>query len=301
MKYSSFSLPIALWIAIASYACKTVDLRSDYLQKNAQTHSLEERGRQLLEEAGRQMGYDQLSQTEAYEVTANFKWNPFFAMMPMNALPGNLGKDIQFRFATNTFDGQVAYLEGRKENKTYGLQSWEGYYAKDSLQKTEKHDSKRYAWGLATYHYLIEAPWRLQRAEIVRYAGERSVNGQQYDLVFATWGSEAPNKQYDQWLIYINQRTGYIDLTEITIGDFFLPLPKGMQYGTVLYPERTKTAIGALLPTRIIIQIGKPKEAHRDVYTIRFRDYTFDSFDLAELYPLDGLPTYGDAKPAETK
>ncbi len=86
-------------------------------------------------------------------------------------------------------------------------------------------------------------------------------------------------------------------MTEVTISDFFVPTPKGLQHGTVLYEGRTKTSIGTYFPSEIVIQIGKPKDADRGAYRISLRDYKFDSFDKDLLYPLQGLNTYGDSKP----
>jgi len=246
------------------------------------------------------MGYDKLLTTETYQVSAKFDWKDIYLTMPMNALPGNNNKDVEFRFATNTFDGQIAYKEGRKENQVYGLQSWTGYKRKDADAVVEEKDSKRYAWGLATYHYLLEAPMRLRGAEIIKYAGEKEVDGQMYDLIFITWGSEKPNKEFDQWLMYVNRETKFVDLAEVTISDFFLPMPKGLQHGTARY-KREKSAVGAYLPSEVKVQIGGPKNEKKRAYAFTLDNYQFDTFDKELLYPIEGLEEYGDSKPDTSK
>ncbi|MEL7220975.1 MAG: hypothetical protein AAGJ93_06625 [Bacteroidota bacterium] len=183
-------------------SCKTIDLRTDYaLQTNSVADA--QKGKELLEATYYKMGYDKLETIKTYEVNSYFDWRTIWSIMPMNALPGNKSNDIRFRFATNTFDGQVTFLEGRKTGKTYGLQSWTGYDFKGG-EMPEVNNNDRYAWGLPTYHYVIEAPMRLLKADIIRYAGQREVNGKQYDLVYVTWGKDAPHKEHDQWLVYIN-------------------------------------------------------------------------------------------------
>ncbi|MDC8005246.1 hypothetical protein POV27_14385 [Aureisphaera galaxeae] len=290
--------PLLLFAVVSVlFSCKSVDLRSDYLKEKTTEEGMAQKGIRLLTEANQAMGYDKLASTEVYEATAHFKWKGALLLMPMNALPGNNNKDVQFRFATNSFDGQVEYLEGRKENKIHGLQSWQGYYAENAEEEIEECNSKRYSWGLSTYHYLLEAPMRLLQAEIIKYAGERTLNGKTYDLVFVTWGSEAPNKEYDQWMVYINKETKFIDMTEVTISDFFVPSPKPLQHGSILYEGRTRTSIGTYLPSEVVIQIGKPKEADRGAYRISFKDYKFDSFNKDLLYPLQDLEYVGDSKP----
>ena len=275
------------------YSCKTVDIRTDYSLKNKDVQNTQ-KGKELLEATYTKMGYHNLKEVETYEVNSLFKWKIPWTMMPMNALPGNKGKNIVFKFSPNTFDGQVTYLEGRKKGKTYGLQSWQGYMFKDN-EPLKLKNSKRYDWGLPTYHYVIEAPMRLLGADIIRYAGEKDFNGNQYDLVYATWGKDEPHKEHDQWLVYINKKTGMIDLTELTINDFFLPMPPGMKGATIQY-EREKTSIGTYLPSLVAIQLGEPQKQKKHVYTFALTNYRFDSFAEKDLYPLEGFEKLGDAK-----
>lgn len=286
-------------VVIMAQSCKTVDLRTDYVLNKPETNEATRKGKALLQEAYEAMGYDKLLAADVYETTANFSWKKGFLLFPVNSLPGNNNKDLQFRFAVNNFDGQVKYLEGRKKNRVYGLQSWQGYYAKDTDADPVECNSRRYEWGLASYHYLLEAPMRLLNAEIIKYAGTREVNGITYDLVFATWGSEEPNKEFDQWLVYIHPETKFIDISELTVRDFFAPNPGSFQHGTVLYAERTKTSIGTYFPSEVIVQIGKPKKEEKGIYRFTLRDYKFDSFSKSELYPFEGLQGYGDAKPLD--
>ncbi|XLS30280.1 hypothetical protein ACJD0Z_05480 [Flavobacteriaceae bacterium M23B6Z8] len=218
----------------------------------------------------------------------------------MNAFPGNNNKPIQLRFATNSFDGQLEYLEGRKKGTIQGLQSWEGYKQETDSDFFKRHEHDRYLWGLATYHYLLEAPMHLPDAEIIRYAGKKLLDDINYDLVYVTWGSEAPNKEYDRFLAYIHPDTKFIDLLEVTINDFFLAMPKGMQHATARY-DREKTSIGAYLPSEVTIQLKSPKKPNSKVYSFVLEDYQFDSFDKDLLYPIEGIPFYGFSKPTSKK
>lgn len=299
----SLLLPFTLILLLASItSCSIANLQPDALVEQRVGPNPEEQGRALLAATVAAMGYDKLAQTQSYGVTANFKWATVWGMMPMNSLPGAKNKDIRFRFATNTFDGQLEFLEGNRQGEIVGVQSWQAYRKDNDQSEANEIGSKRYPWGLATYHYMLEGPHRLLGADIIRYAGERSFDGQEYDLVFATWGDGTDKKHMDQWLVYINKATGFVDVTEVTITDFFLPMPGGMKNATIRYPERTKTDIGAYLPTKCVIQLGHPKEKiDKDVYTFSLQNYRFDNFSLAKLYPIAGLPRYGDSKPVDAR
>lgn len=288
-------LVIIALITITLNSCKSVDLRSEDL-KTQNISNPEQKGKQLLQEAKLAMGYDKLAKSEVYQADAVFNWKGIWLLMPMNAFPGNNNKNLKLRLATNSFDGQVEYLEGRKKGIIQGVQSWEGYKKESKSDFLKQHEHNRYIWGLATYHYLLEAPMHLPDAEIIRYSGTKQLDGISYETVYVTWGSESPNKQYDRFLAYINPETKFIDLLEVTINDFFLPMPKGMQHATARY-ERKKTSIGAYLPSNVKIQLKGPKKAKNKVYSFSLENYEFNSFDKQDLYPIEGLSYYGFSKP----
>ncbi|WP_378183819.1 hypothetical protein [Aquimarina sp. SS2-1] len=290
-----FKLSSLTILIIALNSCKSVDLRTESLKKNTISHS-EQKGKDLLTKSKIAMGYDKLSEVKVYESTVKFEWNNFWLLMPMNAFPGNNGKELQLRLATNSFDGQVEYLEGRKKNIVQGVQAWQGYKKKSYSDNLKRHEHDRYIWGLATYHYLLEAPMHLPDAEIIRYAGSKELDGISYETVYVTWGSEEPNKKFDRFLVYINPTTKFIDLLEVTINDFFIKMPKGLQHATARY-ERKKTNIGTYLPSNIKIQLKGPKKPKNKVYSISLDNYQFDSFDKAILYPIEGLENIGLSKP----
>lgn len=240
------------------------------------------------------LGLDALTETETYVVQTRFDWHGAWGLMPMNALPGNKGKQMEMRLATGTFDGQVEWLEGRREGLTRGLQSWQGYRQRDDEALVQR-GSARTDWGIATYHYLLEAPLNARGAEIVRYAGETTFEGEDYDLVYVTWGSVEPNREFDRFLLYIHQDTRHLDLMEVTINDFFLPMPRGMQHATAFYAWE-ETDIGAYMPSHLTFQLKGARNPRSHVYALTLEDYAFDSIPVESLYPIEGLPFYGQAK-----
>lgn len=289
------SIITVLAITLGFASCKMADVRTDSVKSNPYTSVLNKQGRELLEESITAMGYNNFSKYESYSVKNEFTWHFPWVAMPLNSLPGNKkNKESIFRFAVNTFDGQIEYLEGRKKGDIHGIQSWQSYeQTNDNALKFEK-DSRR-NWGLASYHYLIEAPFRLQQAPIIKYAGEKEFEGKTYDLVFLTWGTDKPHKEHDHWLIYINKETKFIDLTHLTIRDFWMPFPPNMAQGTVRFLERVNVN-GIYLPTNVSVQLLNPKKETNYVYKFKLWDYKFDSFDKEILSPNKELENIGDEK-----
>ncbi len=296
MKHLTLFSTLALLLSLMQ-ACKSVDLRSEDLKNNKITNS-EQKGKELLIAAKLAMGYDKLANTEVYEADAIFDWKGFWLIMPMNTFPANNDNLLKLRYATNSFDGQVEYLEGRKKGIIQGIQSWEGYKVKRRSEELKQHEHDRYIWGLATYHYLLEAPMHLPDAQIIRYAGIKEFDGVIYETVYVTWGSEEPNKEFDRFLVYINPNTKFIDILEVTINDYFITMPKGLQHATARY-ERKATSIGTYLPSNIIIQFKGPKGMENKVYSIGLDNYTFDTFDKEILYPIENLDYVGFSKPSK--
>ena len=281
----------AFLIMFGLSSCKVADLRTESLKKDMKT---EKDGRALLEESIIAMGYDKFMDHESYAVKSVFDWNPFWSIMPMNALPGNKNKEIEFHFANNSFDGRLNYLEGRKKGDAHGLQSWQTYQSKNGKSIEFKKDKRR-SWGIATYHYVIEAPYRLLNAPIIEYGGTNKMYGKDYDLVFATWGTEDAHKEHDQWLVYIDKETKFIDLTQLTIRDFFLPFPPSMAHGTVQYLSREEKD-GMHMPSEVSVQLLNPKKRNNHVYKFKLYDYKFSKESNDSLYPDPSLDKIGDSK-----
>ncbi len=297
MKIINLKIKLCSLVLLVS-SCKMADIQTDYMSASQNVDD-DKKGRQLLEESVKAMGYDNLQNVSTYQVNALFDWKFPWKTMPLNSLPGAKGNSIQFRFRTNSFDGQVEYLEGRNKGEAYGLQSWQTYKIKND--EIELTNDKRRSWGLSSYHYMLEGPYRLLNADIIRYAGTSTFEGKDYDLVFVSWHKAEPQKEYDQWLLYINKNTKFVDMSNLTIRDFFMPFPPNMAEGTVRYLNRKKTSSGIYFPESLVIQLLDPKKEKKHVYRITLDNYQFDTFDVNDLSPIKGLPVYDDEKPMENK
>ena len=288
-------------IALGLAGCKTVDLRTSTIKETSSIQELEDQGRALLQESVIAMGYDKLDSLETYEAVVNFKWKFPWTLMPLNPFrgTGRSGKKHQkFEFVPLTFDGRITYLDGKKKGNVYGLQSFKSYQILNGKELAFKADKRR-AWGLAAWHYLLESPYRLlAKAPIIRYAGVEELDGIAYDRVFATWGSEEANNEYDQFVLYINPDTKHVDLAHITIRDFYMPMPKGMAHGVARYAKRQETSAGILFPESMVLQIMSPKKEKKYVYRVNLSDFKFNTFPPEKLYPDNDLPRFQDEKPS---
>lgn len=283
---------ITLLIIGSLSGCKLSDLRTDYLLENGITESSEEKGGRILEEVYRNQGFDKLETFQTYSVVGSDHWKGLLGKTG-NPWPVNEDK-IKIRYITNTFDSQLEVLEGKKKGLIAGLQSWSYYEGTEEKLEFQKPD-KGTRFVLAAYQYFFELSSRLRNAPIIAYAGEEEAFGESYDKVFATWEDAEPNKNFDQYLLWINKETKLIDFVSYTLRENFLPGPKGI-YGTLEYRDYQEVD-GLKIPFNHTVRIQDKKEGKGYLHRMIVEEFEFDSFPKEQLYINPELEQIGDEKP----
>lgn len=291
---SSISTILVVLLALSLSACGLADLRTSAQKEGNLPSDSEEIGAELLERAIKAQGVDKMSNFQNYEVVAVDHWKGLF---------GTLGKvwptkkaKLRLRYAIDSFDSQLEFLDGKERGMIAGLQSWNYYekYEDGEIHFKEKADKKN-RFGLAAFHYFFELPVRLSKAEIVKYVGERAKDGKTYDLVFASWMSEEPNKEADQYVAWINKETGLLEYSEFTIRDSYAAGPASI-YGAMYYAD-FREINGVLIPfqqSAFKNSAGSDKEDF--LHRLTVESFEFDAFDHALLYPGSDIGKSGDAK-----
>lgn len=291
-------LPLAAVLGLSLFATSCLsDLRPNLVKEQPNSAELEEKGRALLQQMAAAQGAEALAAHETFEVTAQLDINGMWDMINMDPLRSKKNQDIRMSYVVNSFDGRIKYLNKKRAGDIYGLQAWETYVQKKGETQPTFKKKKRWEWGLAAFHYMLEVPLRIQSAPIVRYGGEREFEGTTYDLVLASWGGEKPSKKYDQYVFFINKTTHLADMVQINIREHYMPVP-GFLYGTVRYLDRTEVEPGLWMPTRLAIQMFQPKKKTKGIINVSFKDYSFDSIPVETLRPNGSLPVVGDEKPS---
>lgn len=282
-----------LFYFMSSYS---VDLLPDSLAGDENASESEAKGKAILANAWKAHGVDSFNTHKVYQMIAVDTWQG-----PMAGIgklwPQKISK-LAFKYAPNTFDAQVKFLDGKKEGFVAGLQAWK-YYEKpvDGEISFDVADNERFRFGMAAYQYFTEMVGRLSHAEIVRYAGEKEFNGKQYDLVFATWGSLEGNDQSDQYLLYINKESDILEYVTYTIRDNYLKMPgAGMFYGSMGFSD-FHDIDGFKVPfTQSAFMNGPSKDNGDNLHQLKLESFSFDGFELSELYPEASIKRIGDKK-----
>jgi len=162
---------------------------------------------------------------------------------------------MEFRFDVipNTFTSRVTFNTSIKnwKDKVWGIQSWHTYSGiKSSPLQLDKENNQDIEFNLPTLQYFFEAPKRIFDADVISYAGERTLDGKIYDLVYATWKSPEPQKNIDQYLLWIDRSTKLLTKMHYTVRDKFnfIDATKNFytyaKHGNIMFPTKMATTMG---------------------------------------------------------
>lgn len=114
-------------------------------------------------------------------------------------------------------------------------------------------------------NYWFQFPFRIGEASIIAYAGEGIVNGNTYDLLYATWGSEQANRQYDQYILYLDQETKLVEWLHFTLREKVNFLHITAQFTDF------KTVNGIIAPFTQYVKFGSPVNGGRKMHENRYQ------------------------------
>lgn len=261
MKLSKF---LSFIVIISFLSSCLTDLRTDFNKTEGYSESNQQKGRTLIKSTMKAVGIEKLNAVDDYTVQFSdefLNFSGFFANPYKD-------KKTQFKldFMPKTFNGKMTYLTGKEQGRVSGMNDWKTYTITNGEEIYIK--DKRTNFWLPTYQYFIEFPLRILEADKISYAGEETYDGKLYDLVLASWKSFEPQKEIDQYLIWISKETGRIEILQYTIRDYY-----GFIKG-VTFMEDYKTVDGIQFPTnmRVKSRLNQRKLMHN----MRIHDMTFN-------------------------
>ena len=282
-----YVIPI-LSLLLVTQSCKLADVRTSTIDETELDR--EEKAIRLLDKVVTKYNLEKLASAETYSFKGSDKWHGLNSLV--NPFPEN-GELMEFRFRTNSFDGQCNYLEVN-DPTIRGVQSFNYYEIKEGAEATFKKKKSR-IFMIPAIQYFFELPLRLKSAPILKYAGTLEFEGKMYDLVLATWQKTAPHKEHDQYLLHISQETGHLNFVGYTVRDIYLPSPPNV-YGTVRFVDFKTSSDGITYPGTWNFEANGLRERDKFTHTITIDDLELNSFDVSELYPDADMKYLGDAK-----
>lgn len=191
------------------------DIRPSPLKSDSQSDS-EVRGLEILEGVIKAHGgLKRWKEAKTMEFTARDNWEHWMGKMMF--MPQEENKQLM-RWQTD-LGGDHVYIEmqdGPNAGEKWVMQGWPLYRAQ-SGNKPDYEEGKKIHFYVATMNYVAQLPFRSSRAGIVRHGGQGLLKGRQYDLVYTTWHTSEPQKDVNQYVLWIDPAThelAYIQLTD---------------------------------------------------------------------------------------
>jgi hypothetical protein len=250
---------LSLTIIIALFfSCKTTDLRPDGYEYANDI----EKAKQLLVAMGKAHQIENWNNMETYNVIFEGEFYGFLGKMSHPFKEQKI--ELSLNFIPKTNDGQLKILSGKEKNETWGIQSGQTYYLNEKGEPIIK-DNKDIKFYLPTYQYFIEFPSRIQEATSIDYLGTKMIDGVKSEGIIASWNTVAPQKDLDQYVIWIDAESKRIIKIEYTVRDKFRFV------SAEAYFQDYKDYGGILLPSTMPVKSNLLKEGYLN--KMRIKDF----------------------------
>ena len=270
LRISFFLLSLSAIVGCVNFF-KLSDLRTEGYSYPNNT----DKARQLLADMGQAHRIDLWDNLETYRVTFG---DEFYGFMGKQAHPfKEQNMEFELTYIPKTFTGQMVTLNGKEKDKIRGIQSWQTYEKDADGNITVKKD-KDYTFWIPTYQYFIELPNRIQEATTVDYLGRKVINGIESEGVIASWNTVSPQKEIDQYIIWIDAASKRIVKVDYTVRDAYKFVTGGAYY------KDYKEYNGLLLPTNMPVESNLLKEGF--LHRMSIKDFTPNPVEAASLMPL---------------
>ena len=240
---------LGLFIGLGIWFVATpVDIRPEYLGDKISEADYA-KGKALMEEM--QTAYGGLDNWLAfgegsYEQVADWYDNPL-GIAGWDELP----QSFHMKSFLGTDNSELKLLNGKNKGQIWGTEAGKTYKLLNNGEK-EYVPNDKYQHKMIFKNYWFQFPFRIGEAPIVAYAGEAQVEDKAYDLLYVTWGSEAPNRTYDQYVLYLNKKTRYVEWLHFTLRDKVNFIHIAAQFADF------KSINGIVSPFTQYVRFGKP-------------------------------------------
>lgn len=253
-----------LMIGILWFLYTPVDLRPTYLGNKIAEKDFA-KGKALVKEMQDAYGGKEnwlAHKTGTYVQTADW-YGDKFGVANWDTIP----QKFQMTATLGTDNAEFTLLNGPNKGQIWGVQNWKSFQKKDG--QTAFISNEKYQHKLIYKNYWFQFPFRFSEAPIIAYAGERTVNGEAYDLLYATWESEAANRKHDQYVLYLNKQTRMVKWLNFTVRE------KANFTNITAQFTDFKTINGIAVPFNQYISWGKPGENGRKLHENRYESIQF--------------------------
>lgn len=188
------------------------DLRTEHARVHGASAEAQARGRELLAESLEALGgvarWHEVRE-EPVEIVFRHDW--YHALLRRFFMPIEFsGQELALRLRPGHLDTRLTFRDGDGAGRAWELVDGDTSTVDDDV-----------AFHLLGYRFFFFMPFLLSEAELITDAGTGELHGETYDLVYVTWGQWEPQREYDQYLVWIDRETRLVDYVQSTVREKF--------------------------------------------------------------------------------
>lgn len=243
---------------------KSVDIRNDYL-KNGITDETIQKGKELLLKMEEAHGGSTI--WEKYKLGAFSQKADWYGRLKLSHWD-TLPQQYHMVCELGSDNAEMTLLNGKNKGVKYKIQS--DLFSEQKVNQAWKEIARNKFYEKMIFkNYWFQFPFRIREASIISYGGQAAVNGTQYHILYATWGTAEANPKYDQFLLYLNSSTYRLELLHFTVRDKMRSIKLTAEF------KNFKRTNGLLLPHSQFVRYGKPENRGIKLHENHYWDITF--------------------------
>jgi len=203
---------------ILTMGCSTADLSSDKVKHPETQPTLREKAIEVLEKSlNTRGGYSTYKSYNSVRLKGTDLWHSslvrFFTPVTEQE------QKFEVVFSTSGREINYLFLNGKRKGQYIGIEKGKTYRAINQEKKFA--DSSKIRLYLEPLIHYFQWPYKLYESPILLYVGEEIIANESYHILFASSGGVAASVEHDQYVIYINQKTHYVDYLDFTLRSLF--------------------------------------------------------------------------------
>ena len=243
---------------ILAIGCSTADLSTNKLKNPDTQPDLREKAIRIFEKSlNARGGYSTHRSFDSVRLKGNDLWHSSLVRFFTPVTEQEQKFEVLFSTAGDKIN--YLFLNGQRKGQYIGVENGKTYRAIN--QEREFADSSKIRLYLEPLRDYFQWPYKLYESPVLLYAGEKNIENEAYYLLFASSGGVAASPEHDQYLIYINQQSYYVDYIDFTLRSLF------ESYKGTLHYLDLRTVQGLMVP----FFIGASDEVENKDFVHEFR------------------------------
>ena len=207
--------------------CSTADLSTDNLRNQDTQPELREKAITIFERSLKERGgYNTYKSFDSVRLRGTDVWHSSFVRLFTPVTEQEQNFEVRFSIEENKID--YLFLSGKRQGQYIGVENGKTYRTLN--EKREFSDSSKIRLYLEPLTHYFQWPYKLYESPILLYAGEKDFENKSYHLLFASSGGVAASPEYDQYVIYVNKKTYFVDYIDFTLRSLFESYKGSLHY-----------------------------------------------------------------------